>query len=173
MLASGAAISLAAPDKRISQIPDAFTDDHIGLMDLPDDFVAAAFSLEKSLYLQFRIFLNQQVSAFAGLPTNRVNPGGRLPAETYFCDACRYEVMPCMLSSMRQKERYPLHAIIPDEIDYFYLRLLDKPRLWNQSIPPRRRTCGVPPDDCARIPKALTTRKPGCNRRMLSVTLTV
>lgn len=118
MLASGAAISLAAPDKRISQIPDAFTDDHNGLMDLPDDFVAAAFSLEKSLYLQFRIFLNQQVSAFAGLPTNRVNPGGRLPAETYFCDACWYEVMPCMLSSMRQEERYPLHAIT-DEIDYF------------------------------------------------------
>ena len=56
MLASGAATSLAAPDKRINQIPDAFMDDHIELCDLPDDFVAAAFSLEKSLYLQFRIF---------------------------------------------------------------------------------------------------------------------
>ena len=141
-----------------------YTGDHIDLFDLLGDFVEDA-PLRKSPYLELREFFRMSSKSPLSLTFQQIEQilGDYLPAEAYFYDAIWYETMPGMLSAMWQEEGYPLHAIIPDEIDYYIsdcwssqayeIKALHRTE---ERVVFRRTITGV---SGVRIPKALTTRK--------------
>ena len=143
---------------------DDSTGDHIDLFDLLGDFVEDT-PLGKSPYLELREFFRMSSKSPLSLTFQQIEQilGDGLPAEAYFYDAFWYEVMPGMLSPMWQEEGYPLHAVIPDEIDYYIsdcwtsqgyeIKALHRTE---ERVVFRRTVTGV---SGVRIPKALTTRK--------------
>ena len=147
----------------ICDLDDAYGE-HIDLFDLLGDYVDRA-PLSESPYLELREFFRVTDKSPISLTFHQIEEilGDRLPAEAYYYDAFWYETMPGMTSPMWKEEGYPIHAIIPDEIDYcisdcwtsqgYIIKALHRNA---ERVVFRRVVSGV---SAVRIPKALTTRK--------------